>query len=135
MELVSPAPTTKSPSERFTGDVYARMLVAQDVHPFLAAALTRFLPGARTNWHVHENGQVLHVLDGVAIVGTRDGMVVRARAGDTVHCTPGEEHWHGALPDAFMEHVAIVVAGAESSGTTWLEPVGDETYRRACAVR
>ena len=62
----------------------------------------RFTPGARTHWHVHPMGQVLHVTDGTALVVTRDGSVLRARAGDTVVCfPPGEEHWHGATADSF----------------------------------
>ncbi|MEW1809029.1 cupin domain-containing protein [Pseudarthrobacter sp. NPDC080039] len=132
MELVSPTPTLKSPSDRFIGDVYSRTLASPESPPYLAAALTRFLPGSRTNWHVHNNGQTLHILEGTAIVGTRDGKILRGRAGDTVSCAAGEEHWHGSLPDAFMEHIAIVVANASSAGTTWLEPVDDAQYKAAC---
>ena len=37
------------------------------------------------------------------------------RAGDTVHTPPGEEHWHGALPDHFMSHLAMW----EDDDATW----------------
>lgn len=82
-------------------------------------------------------GQVLHVTDGTALVGTRDGSVLRARAGDTVVCSPGEEHWHGATADSFAAHLAIHEAadtdGGGTSPVTWLEPVTDEDYARAQA--
>lgn len=42
----------------------------------LAAALVRFTPGARTDWHSHANGQILYITDGIGLVGTRDGSVV-----------------------------------------------------------
>ncbi|MFJ2262203.1 cupin domain-containing protein [Streptomyces sp. NPDC087844] len=54
--------------------------------------LVRFTPGARTNWHSHARGQVLHVTDGVGLVGTRDGRVVRTSAGETVKWPASEEH-------------------------------------------
>ncbi|MEU9508436.1 cupin domain-containing protein [Micromonospora sp. NPDC048170] len=56
------------------------------------------------------SGQTLHVTEGVGLVGTRDGVVLPIRAGDTVICPPGEEHWHGAAADAFMSHLAMLEA-------------------------
>jgi quercetin dioxygenase-like cupin family protein len=96
----------------------------------LAAALVRFTPGARTNWHSHALGQVLHITDGVGLVGTRDGNVLRVRAGETVKCPAGEEHWHGATDTTLMAHLALVV-GDE---TPWLEPVTDEQFAAAVAA-
>jgi quercetin dioxygenase-like cupin family protein len=61
----------------------------------------RFSPCARTAWHSHSLGRTLHVTDGSGVVATRDSVIIM-RAGDTVHTPPGEEHWHGALPDHFM---------------------------------
>ncbi|WP_456077710.1 MmyB family transcriptional regulator, partial [Kineococcus indalonis] len=54
------------------------------------------------------------------------------RAGDTVVCPPGEEHWHGATADTFMSHFALLEAGPDGSNpTTWLEAVPDEQYAAA----
>ena len=54
-------------------------------------------------------------MDGVGLVGTRDGEVVRVRAGDT-----------------FMSHLGMLEAGPDGGDpTTWLEPVTDEEYRAA----
>ncbi|GAA3392281.1 hypothetical protein GCM10020369_53380 [Cryptosporangium minutisporangium] len=82
----------------------------------------RFSPGARTNWHTHALGQALHVVSGIALIGTRDGAVFEAHPGETVACPPGEEHWHGAAPDRFTEHLALwkatTPAGPNRSSTT-----------------
>jgi len=74
----------------------------------------------------------LHITEGVGLVGTRDGSVVRVRAGDTVICPPGEEHWHGGAADTFMSHLAMLEALPDGADpTTWLEPVTDEQYQAA----
>jgi quercetin dioxygenase-like cupin family protein len=95
-------------------------------------ALVRFTPGARSNWHSHAVGQTLHVTEDVGVVGSRDGSVLRIRAGDTVVCPPDEEHWHGAAGDTFMSHLAMLESRAGGGDpTTWLEPVTDEDYEQA----
>ncbi|MFK0150716.1 cupin domain-containing protein [Streptomyces sp. NPDC090499] len=134
MELVTQTPTAKAPAERFTGDVYLNMIQTPAEPARLATALVRFTPGARTNWHSHANGQTLYITDGVGLVGTRDGDVVRVSAGHTVKCPPGEEHWHGGTDTTLMAHIAIVVGEPGGDGTTWLEPVTDEQYAEALAT-
>jgi quercetin dioxygenase-like cupin family protein len=131
MQLSPVTATAKGPAARFTGDVYVTPIAAPTAPAYLSAGVVHFMPGAHTNWHVHPNGQTLHVLEGVALVGTRDGEVVAARPGETVHCTPGVEHWHGATAATLAVHVAIVVAGADHDGTDWHEPVADEVYAAA----
>ncbi|WP_328584646.1 (R)-mandelonitrile lyase [Streptomyces sp. NBC_00370] len=133
MEHVTDTPTAKAPAERFTGDVYLNMIEAPTEPARLAVALVRFTPGARTNWHSHALGQVLHITDGVGLVGTRDGQVVRVHAGETVKCPAGEEHWHGATDTNLMAHLALVVGDGHGDGATWLEPVTDEQYAAALA--
>ena len=131
MEHITHTPTLKAPAERFTGDVYLNMIEAPAEPARLAAALVRFTPGARTNWHSHALGQTLHITDGVGLVGTRDGRVIRVSAGETVKCPAGEEHWHGATDTALMAHLALLVGDGTGDGTTWLEPVTDEQYAAA----
>jgi quercetin dioxygenase-like cupin family protein len=76
--------------------------------------------------------QTLHVTEGVGLVGTRDGSVVRIRAGETVICPPDEEHWHGAAANTFMSHFSILEKLPDGGDpTTWLEPVPDEAYTTA----
>ncbi|MGW7243789.1 (R)-mandelonitrile lyase [Streptomyces sp. NPDC054804] len=134
MEIVTHTPTAKAPAERFTGDVYLNMIETPAEPARLATALVRFTPGARTNWHSHANGQTLFIIDGVGLVGTRDGDVVCVSAGQTVKCPPGEEHWHGGTDTTLMAHIAMVVGDADSDGTTWMEPVTDEQYAAALAT-
>lgn len=131
MELRTTAPTTKAPGQAFTGDVFVTPIHRGEEPSRLIVALVRFAPGARTNWHSHGLGQTLHVTEGVGLVGTRDGHVLRIRPGDTIVCPPGEEHWHGATGTTFMSHLALLEGTADGDGTTWLEPVTDEQYEAA----
>jgi len=132
MELQRVQPTVKTPAANFTGDVYMTPIYRGTEPSRMSISLVRFTPGARTNWHRHAVGQSLHVTEGVGLVGTRDGSVVRVRAGDTVVCPPDEEHWHGAAADTFMSHLAMLEARPDGSDpTTWLEPLPEEQYRAA----
>ena len=131
MHLTAITPSAKGPADRFTGDVYVTPISAPTAPSYLSAGIVHFAPGAHTNWHVHPNGQTLHVLEGIALVGTRDGSVVAARPGETVTCEPGVEHWHGATTNTLAVHIALVVASETHDGTDWLEPVTDEHYAAA----
>ncbi|GHI04014.1 cupin domain-containing protein [Streptomyces cellostaticus] len=93
--------------------------------------LVRFAPEARTAWHRHTLGQTLRVVSGIALIGTRDGTVFEARPGETVSCPPDEEHWHGATPDHFMEHLAMWEGtGDGTPETVRAEHVTDEQDAR-----
>jgi quercetin dioxygenase-like cupin family protein len=132
VELQQVHPTVKTPAANFTGDVYMTPIYRGTEASRMSVSLVRFTPGARTNWHRHAVGQTLHVTEGVGLVGTRDGSLVRVRAGDTVICPPDEEHWHGAAADTFMSHLAMLENLPDGGDpTTWLEPLPDEDYERA----
>jgi quercetin dioxygenase-like cupin family protein len=132
MELLPVRPTVKTPAQAFTGDVYMTPIYTGTGPSRMTVALVRFTPGARSNWHSHAVGQTLHVTEGVGLVGTRDGRVLRIHAGETVVCPPDEDHWHGAAADTFMSHLALLEAKPDGGDpTTWLEPVTDEQYEQA----
>ena len=95
MERRPIAATIKTPAQNFTGDVYLIPIFNGDGTSRLVVGLVRFTPGARTNWHSHANGQLLQCTDGVGLVVSRDGTVIRLRADETVWTPAGEEHWHG----------------------------------------
>ncbi|MEV7422167.1 MULTISPECIES: (R)-mandelonitrile lyase [unclassified Streptomyces] len=129
MEFVKQGPTTKAPEEWFTGDVWFDVIHAGQEPSRIRANMVRFSPGAHTAWHHHAVGQTLHVVEGVALIGTRDGTVFEARPGETVTCPPGEEHWHGATPERFMQHLALWEGpGDDRPETTWLEKVTAGEY-------
>ena len=79
-----------------------------------------FAEGARTNWHKHDDVQVLYGLSGTCKVVDREGNELRLYPGDVVVIDPDEEHWHGAAAETAGEHLAINVG----QDTTWLESSG-----------
>jgi quercetin dioxygenase-like cupin family protein len=132
VQIVPKAPTVKNPPEQFTGDVWLDAIASpRQEGDRMTVVKVRFLPGARTAWHSHAKGQTLHVTEGVALLGSRDGSVIEALPGQTIYTPPGEEHWHGATPDDYMEHLAMIESADDpSTTTTWLEHVSDDDYRR-----
>lgn len=130
MHLDPRRPTVKNPPERFTGDVWLDMIASpRETGQRMLVATVRFAPGARTAWHRHALGQTLHITQGVAWVQSRGEDKIVATAGQTLYCPPGQEHWHGAAPDAFMEHLAMTdTLDDVAASTTWLEHVTDEEY-------
>lgn len=131
MELIPVSDSAKAPASNFTGDVYVTPIKKAQPPSRLIASLVRFTPGARTNWHSHAVGQTLHVTEGSGLVVSRDGTVIRMRAGDTVWTPPDEEHWHGGADSTVMCHIAMLEGAGDGDGTTWLEPVTDEQYAAA----
>lgn len=115
--------TAGKPGSQFTGDVFPYVTMART--DGVTINTVNFTPGARTFWHHHENGQILQVLAGRGLI-CAEGEVHVIRAGDTVWCPPGEEHWHGAAPDSFMVHTAISLGE-----TVWGEPVETTQYEQA----
>jgi len=108
-------------TQTFTGEVWADPVLPETQGVTINNVF--FAPGARTHWHSHERGQVLHVLAGQGYACLRDGQPEEIRAGDVVFFEPGEEHWHGAAASSYMLHLAISLGGHD-----WLDPVTDEDY-------
>jgi quercetin dioxygenase-like cupin family protein len=74
---------------------------------------------------------LLQCTDGAGLVVSRDGTVIRLRAGETVWTPAGEEHWHGGSAENMMCHDAILDETPAGDATTWLEPVTDPQYTAA----
>lgn len=105
----------------FTGSVWADPVLATEDGIIVNDVF--FPPGARTDWHTHERGQILLVTNGRGFAQVRGGEGAWIGAGDVVYFPAGEEHWHGAGPDSYLTHTAI------SLGTTdWLDAVSAEDY-------
>lgn len=65
--------------------------------------------GARNFWHIHEGGQLIHVIEGAGWVQARGAAPQRIRAGDTVRAEANEEHWHGAGRSGPLAHIVVNV--------------------------
>ncbi|OMH36942.1 cupin domain-containing protein [Tersicoccus sp. Bi-70] len=128
MNIEPTTPTVKNPPEQFAGDVWLDVVAApHEDDQRMTVALVRFAPGARTAWHSHARGQYLRVTQGVARFGDRDGNVIEVHAGQTLYIPPGQDHWHAAGGDGFMEHLAMLESGDDPATTTvWKEHVSDE---------
>jgi quercetin dioxygenase-like cupin family protein len=128
------ADTTSGPGDWFTGDVYIDSVAAPSGVSRLSASWVHFTPGARTAWHTHPNGQTIFVLEGVGLAQRRGGSIEVIRPGDRVFFEPGEDHWHGAAPNRFMAHLALVQVDDEGIPATWGAHVTDEEYAAAPAI-
>ena len=126
--------TNPGPSEWFTGAVYIDSVASPSGPSRLTASNVHFTPGARTAWHAHANGQTIYVLEGVGLAQRRGGPIEVIRPGDRVFFEPGEEHWHGAAPNRFMAHIAMLQVDDEGNVATWGDHVTDEEYGAAPPV-
>lgn len=109
----------KGPSDRFTGDVTINPLAIAPMPGVLAANRVLFAPNARTVWHSHPKGQILHCIVGVGEFQREGEEIATLFPGDTVLIEPHVKHWHGAAPDQAFIHIAI---NADDEAT-WMEPV------------
>ena len=94
---------------RFVGDAWFDVIVRGEAPSRVRVSVVRFAPGARNAWHAHAGGPDDRTSPRAAVcIQARGGDILEIRAGDTVYTPPGEWHWHGAAPDHFMTHLAIV---------------------------
>jgi quercetin dioxygenase-like cupin family protein len=130
MEIIRSRPKSQpGPSERFVGTVWIDEIAVAAAPSRLRAFSVHFSPGARTAWHRHPFGQILHVTEGVGRVQRQGEPVREIQAGDTVRTEPNEWHWHGAAPDRFMTHLAMQEAEPDGTDAYWEEHVSDTEYR------
>jgi quercetin dioxygenase-like cupin family protein len=130
MEVTRTRPISRRASpEWFSGEVWIDVIGIGQPPSRVRAFSVHFAPGARTAWHRHPLGQVIHVTEGQGLAQRRGGPVEAIRAGDSVRFEPGEEHWHGAAPEAFMTHLVVHEAGDDGADAEWGAQVTDEEYR------
>ncbi len=121
-------PSVPGNADWFTGEVWVDPIATGAPPSRVRLVSVHFCPGARTAWHTHPVGQVLHITEGVGLVQRRGGPVEVVRAGDTVHFAPGEDHWHGAAPGNFMTHLAMHEVDDAGEHVVWGAPVTDAEY-------
>src|SRR5580692_1994300 len=122
--------TQAGTADWFTGRVWLDEIAVGVPPSALRVHSVTFEPGARTAWHTHPVGQVLHVLSGVGRVQRREGPVREIRPGDSVWIDPGEWHWHGAAPDRVFVHLAIQEARQDGNEAQWFDHVTEEEYHQ-----
>jgi quercetin dioxygenase-like cupin family protein len=107
---------------RFAGEVWLAVTLrdAEGTN----VGVVHFSPGARTHWHTHPGGQFLYGVSGRGWVRSRGESGRVLEPGDVLHAAAGEWHFHGAMPDAPMVHVAVNGGG----DAVWGDPVTDEEY-------
>jgi quercetin dioxygenase-like cupin family protein len=120
--------TARGPSEWFTGAVYIDSIATPSEDSRITASSVHFTPGARTAWHTHPNGQTIWVTQGIGLCQRRGEPREVIRAGDRVFFEPGEDHWHGATPNRFMTHIAMLEVDEEGNPATWGTHVTDAEY-------
>ncbi|HEX6488971.1 MAG TPA: cupin domain-containing protein [Candidatus Dormibacteraeota bacterium] len=97
--------------DNFSGDAELRS-IARAEQPAGVAVVT-FHAGAVNNWHVHEGGQVLYVINGRGRAQAEGEEVVGLEPGDFVVIDPGEKHWHGAAAGEDMAHISVAIGAIE----------------------
>ena len=118
----------KGEANYFSGDVWLDE-IAVGVEPSRVRLYrVSFAPGARTAWHTHPLGQVLHVLTGAGLVQKEGEAIKEIHPGDTVMIEPGARHWHGAVQGNTMVHLAMQEVDEKGVGVAWLEKVSDAEY-------
>ncbi len=118
MSFAQAPPPAQNPN--FTGVVTP--MDAKDI----TAGRRRFEPGARTNWHSHDKGQLIYAEKGRLRTGLRGMPFKEYPEGGSEYTAPNVEHWHGATPTEGLVQVNIEFAGT----TKWLTKTTDEEYNR-----
>jgi len=112
-----PAPAPQPNPENFVGKVVG--------HPTADIRMLRysFEPGARTNWHSHEGGQVILIEKGTARVQESGGAMREIGPRESFVTAAGVKHWHGAMPSEPLTQVSL-----SFGATNWMEKVSDAQY-------
>lgn len=113
----------------FTGQTYLTMLSNKDDVFNAPIGNVTFEPGARTNWHKHDGGQILLVLNGEGRYQEKGKEIQVLQKGDVVRITPGVVHWHGAAPESWFVHLSLETNAHQNGKTDWLDAVTDEEYK------
>lgn len=120
-------------------DAYAKYFIGQSYLSVISKdqvfiANVTFEPSCRNNWHIHHaskgGGQILICVGGEGIYQEYGKKPVIMKPGDVVNIPANVKHWHGAAKDSWFSHLAVEVAG-ENSSNEWCEPVNDEEYAAA----
>ena len=123
-------PTTKW-SVGSPNSAYAQYFVGQSyLQPYFGGvANVTFEPRCRNNWHVHHGAvQVLICVSGKGWYQEWNKPAVALTPGTVIAIPEGVKHWHGAVADSWMQHLAIHTQEQPGATNEWLEPVSETQY-------
>ena len=113
--------------EFFDGQSYLAPITTEQVPLFNVT----FEPGCRNHFHIHHaksgGGQMLIGVGGRGWYQEEGKEAVEILPGTVINIPANVKHWHGAAADSWFSHLAIEVAGEDTS-TEWCESVSDEVY-------
>ena len=114
-------------AQYFTGNSYLVPISQEQVN----ISNVTFEPGCRNHWHIHKatrgGGQMLIGVAGRGWYQEEGKPAQKILPGTVIHIPAGVKHWHGAAADSWFAHLAVELAG-ENTSNEWLEPVTDEQY-------
>lgn len=113
----------------FNGTTYLSTLVNQDnVFNSPSMSYVVFEPGVINKWHSHAGGQILIATDGIGYHQLEGQPVEVLHPGDVAKCPPDVKHWHGAGPDGWFAHIAIVT-NPQMRGLEVFDFISEEEYK------
>lgn len=104
-------------ANNFTGNI--SVLDAKE----LRTSRIHFDAGARTNWHVHSDAQVIVAEKGRGRYQEKGNAIADFGEGQAVYLKAGITHWHGAAPDQGVDQRSMYAGELK-----WLDKVTDDEY-------
>ena len=104
-------------SSNFTGDI--AIVDSSEMR----SSRIRFEAGARTNWHVHSERQLLLIEEGQGRVQEMGGPIQIIEEGQTFYTQANVPHWHGADPEQAAVQFTVYTGSLE-----WQQAVTDDEY-------
>jgi len=68
------------------------------------------------------------VTEGIGLCQRCSGLIEVIRPGDCMFFELGNDHWHGAVPDHFVIHPAMLEVDDAGNSVTWGEHVTNQEY-------
>ena len=110
----------------FTG----RTFICPMANDSISISNVTFTKGAHTFWHVHHGScQILVTEAGRGFYQIWGEKPVELKPGVVATIPEGVKHWHGAAPNATMQHLSVMQRNPDVS-TEWLEEVDPVEYAK-----
>jgi quercetin dioxygenase-like cupin family protein len=97
-------------ANNFEGEVNFQSLVSSADSHELDLLNVSFSAGARTRPHIHQQDQVLYIIEGRGIVATETERQI-VTPGDVILIPRETWHWHGATRTSAMSHISVMKRG------------------------